>query len=106
MNHTIQKTVEYLNQLAGTDFSPTFPPTVQLLQKLIDAGYSYNEFQAVIDKKWNEWKGTKFQDYVRPSTLFGNNFENYLNERTTKTTRIQQLAQSVDKAKQANWKLD
>lgn len=36
------------------------------------------------------WTGTEFENYLRPSTLFGTKFENYLNWKlieTNKSTR-------------------
>lgn len=105
MNQTIQKTIEYLNHVADTDYTPDFPPTVEMLTSLINQGYGLHDFKTVIDKKWKSWKGTKYQDYIRPSTLFGSKFENYLNERPSKSP-IEQLADSVQRAKQTNWRLD
>lgn len=106
IDKTIIKTVEYLNSVTGSDYSPTFPETVNALTKLIDMGYNLTDFKLVIDKKWDNWKGTKFQTYVRPSTLFGKNFENYLNEQRITKNTLEQLKSSVHKAKQANWRLD
>jgi uncharacterized phage protein (TIGR02220 family) len=106
MNITIVKTIEYLNHVSNADFSPHFPDTTDALNKLIALGYGLEDFKKVIDKKWQDWKGTKFQNYIRPSTLFGKNFENYLNEQRVTKNTIQQLSTSVHKAKQANWRLD
>lgn len=103
----IRRTVEYLNHVTGADFSPDFPDTVETIRRLVELGYGLDDFRTVIDKKWSHWKGTKFQNFIRPSTLFGKNFENYLNEqRTTKANPIQQLSGAVERAKQANWRLD
>ena len=33
----------------------------------------------MIDKKCAEWIGTDFEKFLRPETLFGPKFENYLN---------------------------
>ena len=34
----------------------------------------------MIDKKVNDWKGTKYEEYLRPKTLFApEKFEGYLN---------------------------
>ena len=74
--------------------------------KLIDAGYEYKDFKKVIDLKWNQWKGSKFEQYVRPSTLFGNKFENYVNEQSTSENKLTKLNNSVQRAKSANWRLD
>lgn len=105
-NKTILKTIEYLNSVTGSDYSPDFPETVNALSKLIEMGYGLADFKKVVDNKWKSWKGTKFQNYVRPSTLFGKNFENYLNEQRITKNNIEQLKSSVYKAKQANWRLD
>jgi uncharacterized phage protein (TIGR02220 family) len=104
---TIRKTIEYLNSKVATDYTPDFKPTVDSLQSLIKMGYALADFKTVIDKKWEQWKGTKFEMYIRPSTLFGKNFENYLNEpRNPKTSTIQKLVNSVQSAKQHSWRLD
>jgi uncharacterized phage protein (TIGR02220 family) len=102
----IPKSIDYLNSVAKTNYSADFKPTIDALTKLINAGYGYSDFKLVIDKKANEWKGTKFQEYIRPSTLFGQKFENYLNEqpRTTKNA-ITKLASAVNQAKRTDWKL-
>ena len=103
----IRKTVEHLNHVTGADFSADFPDTVQTIRALVELGYGLDDMRKVIDKKWLHWRGTKYQNYMRPSTLFGKNFENYLNEqRNTKANPIQQLSGAVERAKQANWRLD
>lgn len=106
MSQTISKTIEYLNAVTGNDYSDKFPASANALTQLIKMGYGLADFKKVIDKKWQDWKGTKYQNYVRPSTLFGKNFENYLNEQRTPKNSIEQLKSSVSKAKQANWRLD
>ena len=106
MDATILKTIEYLNEVTQSDYSPKYPATVNALTELMKLGYNLTDFKKVIDKKYKDWKGTKFQSYVRPSTLFGKNFENYLNEQRVTKNAIEQLKSSVHKAKQANWKLD
>ena len=40
----------------------------------------------VIDKKYNVWFGTDMAMYLRPKTLFGTNFQSYLNEKTPKVS--------------------
>lgn len=106
VNPQIIKTIEYLNSVTNSSYSPTNRGTIELLQDLMAQGYNLTDFKTVIDKKWASWKGTKFQTYVRPSTLFGKKFENYLNEQPTSKNAIQQLSSSVQKAKQATWRLD
>ena len=99
INPQIIKAVEYLNQVTGLRYSPTYWDTVKLLQELMAQGYNLADFKTVIDKKWADWKGTKYQQYVRPSTLFGKNFENYLNAKRITKNPIEQLSISVERAK-------
>ena len=35
----------------------------------------------VVDNMWTDWRGTEWEKYLRPSTLFGSKFENYLNRK-------------------------
>ena len=43
------------------------------------------DFIIVIDTKCSNWLGTEWERYLRPATLFGTKFENYLNEANKKT---------------------
>lgn len=107
MKNIITQTIEYLNYVAQTQFKPEYDQTQKDLAHLIGLGYTLDDFKKVVDNKWKDWKGTEFQNYMRPSTLFGKKFENYLNEspRVTKSGLFK-LASATHKAKQADWKLD
>ena len=70
--------VQYLNQRAGTDHKPDIPTTVDLIKAKLQAGFTVVDFEKVIDKKCADWMGTEFEQYLRPSTLFGDKFEGYL----------------------------
>ena len=78
----------------------------QDIYNLIDEGYNFNDFKKIIDFKWNQWKYTQFRQYVRPITLFGKNFQKYLNEQSTSENKLAKLNNSVQRAKSANWRLD
>ena len=41
--------------------------------------FTVEDFKTVIDKKYAEWLGTDYEQYLRPQTLFGTKFESYLN---------------------------
>ncbi len=72
--------VEHLNEKAGKRYKPTSKDTQTLIRARMNDGYSMEDFVAVIDKMTTKWKGdAKMDDYLRPSTLFGTKFENYLN---------------------------
>lgn len=47
----------------------------------MNEGFSVEDFKTVIDKKYNDWKGTEWEKYLRPETLFGAKFESYLNQK-------------------------
>ena len=100
----INLTIEYLNTKTNGNFEPHYPYTVELLQKLINAGYILDDFKLVIDAKCTDWIGTKFEMYLRPSTLFGAKFESYLQSKR-ESTKIQKIQQAVDAAEKHKWKL-
>jgi len=105
-NIIIYRTINYLNSVKGSNYQQITFANNEDLCKLIDKGYGYSDFKKVIDKKWNQWKGTRFEEYVRPSTLFGNKFETYLNEQSNSEAKIAKLFKSVEQAKLTDWKLD
>lgn len=71
--------VLYLNEKAHTNFRPSSRATQQHIHARLQEGYTVEDFKRVIDRKCAEWMGTEFQQYLRPATLFGTKFENYLN---------------------------
>lgn len=78
-----------------------------LIKGLIEKGHTLEDFRKVTALKLSQWKGTEYEQYIRPQTLFGQKFTKYLNEqpRTPKDT-ISKLSDSVAKAQRTNWKLD
>lgn len=80
------KVIEYLNQKANTSFKPEYKPTLKLIQHRLSEGFTVQDFIKVIDNKYSTWTGTEFQQYLRPSTLFGEKFEIYLNEQVCWTS--------------------
>ena len=52
------------------------------LRRVCDAGRTIDDVKAVIEKKNAEWKDDKrMARFVRPSTLFGDKFDEYLNQK-------------------------
>jgi uncharacterized phage protein (TIGR02220 family) len=99
-NEIVSQTIRYLNEHTKVQFSTNQP----MIEKWINEGYGFDDFKAVIDKKYNDWKGTKFQQFVRPKTLFGDKFLEYLNEQP-KQTNIHKLSDSITRVQDYNWKL-
>lgn len=85
-NIIIKDIVEYLNLTANKSFNPTTKDTIRHISARLNEGHTLEDFKTVIDKKTQQWKGTNFEMYIRPQTLFGTKFESYLNETTYETT--------------------
>ena len=104
----IVRTIRYLNSVTNESHDPTHYAngTFTMLENLISKGFIFEDFKKVIDLKWNEWKGSKFQQYVRPTTIFGTKFETYLNEQSPSQIKLTKLHNNVEKAKRTNWRLD
>ena len=75
--------IDYLNEKAGTKYQSKSDTTQRLIKAKQNKGFTLDDFKTVIDKKCAEWlDDDKMVKYLRPSTLFGPRFEEYLNERT------------------------
>ena len=74
------KIVGYLNKKAHTNFKTNSKRTQRYIFERLAEGYAMQDFKTVIDKKYDDWAETEFEKYLRPSTLFGDRFEDYLNE--------------------------
>lgn len=98
-----EQTIDYLNSKSGATFSNK-GSNIELIAGRISEGFTISDFKCVIDKKVLDWKGTDWEKYLRPITLFSKSkFENYLNsinEPNRKTSTFDQFANSVQKAKQ------
>lgn len=78
-DNNIIAVIDYLNEKAGTRFRSVESNAKYINARLKD-GYTVYDLKAVIDKKVKEWKGTDFQRFLRPETLFNaTKFETYLN---------------------------
>ena len=80
----IENIVQYLNSKAGTNFKPNTPKTVSLIKSRLKEKFTIENFYHVIDIKCHSWlSDLRMKKYLRPSTLFGNKFEEYLQEKIT-----------------------
>lgn len=72
--------VSYLNEKVGKNYKPTSKQIRRLIDARMNEGFTLEDFKAVIDIKCAQWlRDAKMQEYLRPSTLFGTKFEEYLN---------------------------
>jgi len=96
--------LDYLNSKAETSFSTKQGANLDLIVSRMQEGYTISDFKYVIDFKVKDWKGSDFQKYLRPMTLFNKaKFENYLNSTINDTkpaanNKFAKLAESVAKA--------
>lgn len=76
--------VNYLNEKTGKNFLHTTKKTKELIKARWNEGFRLEHFKRVIDIKTADWKNNKkMNKFLRPQTLFGTNFESYLNEEVT-----------------------
>ena len=70
------------------------------IHRLLAEGFQLEDFISVIDKKYEQWRGTRFEQFLRPQTLFGNKFKIYLHERANpRISTIQKLSRAVEQSK-------
>ena len=86
----VNSIINYLNLKADAMYKATNSKTINLVKNKLKDGFTVDDFKTVIDKKVKAWKGTLFEQYLTPFTLFGDKFEMYLNQNvpTTSSTNI------------------
>ena len=89
---SIEEIINYLNNKIDTHYRTTTPKTKQLITARLNEGFKVDDFKTVIDNKYSTWfKDKKMCNYLRPETLFGTKFENYLNEKVKKRLTDEEL---------------
>ena len=83
-NNIYSLVIDYLNKKANTNYRASTKNTQSFINARVKEGYTVEDFKKVIDSKSKEWLNTDFEKYLRPATLFGTKFENYLNEANKK----------------------
>lgn len=79
--NVIKDIIEYLNKKLGTRYKYTTKDIQSHIKARLKEGFTYEDFVCVIDKKYQEWHGTKWEEYLRPITLFSTKFQSYLNQK-------------------------
>ncbi|MCX6383151.1 MAG: conserved phage C-terminal domain-containing protein [Actinobacteria bacterium] len=77
----IEEIIIYLNSKADKNFRFNNKNTIKEIKARLNDGYNIADCKKVIDIKTSQWKNTEYDKYLRPKTLFGNKFEDYLNEK-------------------------
>lgn len=76
----ILEIVAYLNKVVGTKYTTKRAITIRHINARLAEGFTVDDFKQVIDTMNAKWgNDTKMAGYLRPDTLFGTKFENYLN---------------------------
>lgn len=83
----VSEVILYLNQVAGTRFTACSQATQKHINARLKEGYTLEDFKQVIDIKTSEWQGTEFAKFLRPVTLFGTKFENYINQQPPRSRK-------------------
>jgi len=77
----VKAVIADLNEVCGTNYRPTTRLTIRYINARLADNYTLDDFKKVHRVKFNEWNGTRFQKYLRPTTLYlESNFENYLQQ--------------------------
>jgi uncharacterized phage protein (TIGR02220 family) len=73
--------IDYLNEKAGKRFKPT-AANAKFITARVKEGFTIEDLKAVIDLKCSEWiADKKFNQYLRPSTLFNaEKFNQYIGQ--------------------------
>lgn len=78
--NVIKDVVNYLNSKLNTNYKYTSDYIQTKIKARLNEGFTPEDFYTVIDKKIHEWRGTKLEKFLRPETLFGTKFQEYLNQ--------------------------
>ena len=98
--------VEYLNSKANTNYKTTTRKTNELIKARINEGFTLDDFKKVIDNKTSDWKGTDYEKFLRPETLFGNKFEGYLNQKNNSPEWLNKKIEKKEITKEEQEELD
>lgn len=81
----VAEVIEYLNLITGKNYRAATPETKKMITARLNEGYTVDDMKKVIEHRWEMWKGSDMEQYMRPNTLFRpSKFEGYLNSIGTK----------------------
>lgn len=93
--------LSHLNDATGSSWRVDDAASVRLISDLAHKGYTEDQMLEVIDKKAADWLGDpKVEQYLRPSTLFGQKFEQYLNQPDSARKKERDEARSREQARE------
>ena len=89
-----KEVISYLNLKAKKNFKVDTASHQKFIKARLKEGYVLEDFKKVVDIMVSKWKGTEYEQYLQPQTLFGNKMDNYLNQPMPKRSTI--LTSTVD----------
>ena len=84
----VETIIKHFNNICHTSFKTSTLTTRKLIKRHLNEGFTVDDFKKVIECKYQDWginpvkfsTGQMSNEYLRPSTLFGDKFENYVYE--------------------------
>ena len=93
----IEEIISYFNEKTNQRLRSSTKSHRKIISARLREGFTVDDFKTIIDKKYEEWKDTEFEKYIRPSTLFiESHFDVYLNQPCSKKN-------SSSKVKRTKW---
>ena len=89
-----KEVISYLNLKTKKNFKVDTASHQKFIKARLKEGYVLEDFKKVVDIMVAKWKGTEYEQYLQPQTLFGNKMDNYLNQPMPKRSTI--LTSTVD----------
>jgi len=84
--NTTKRVLNFLNIILNSKYKDS-----KDLRLLIARKFTAEQIEVVIKKKYEEWWNTDMEKYLRPSTLFGEKFEEYLNAESKEQRKKREL---------------
>ena len=81
----VYEIIDYLNLKTGKSYKHTTKKTKSLIKARLNEHFTVDDFKKVIDNMCAKWIGTKWEEFLRPNTLFAGKFDDYLNQTPTKS---------------------
>ena len=89
-----QEVISYLNLKSQKNFKVDTASHQKFIKARLKEGYVLEDFKKVVDIMVAKWKGTEYEQYLQPQTLFGNKMDNYLNQPMPR--KVQSFQSAID----------
>lgn len=98
-----EEIINHLNNATQRSFKINSDKTGSLIKARLREGFSIQDFKTVIDNKVREWScDERMANYLRPSTLFGKKFEEYLQQDGALNT-AKKVLNNPSREQEATW---